>query len=320
MKRPKKLNLANIPTPFQTINYNGCTFQIKRDDFTGLELSGNKIRKLEYLLFDAKRKKSDYIFTCGGEQSNHCRATVIAASSLGIKSKVFLWGKEKSNADGNLFFKQMSGADFVFLNREEYDVVDMIMQREKKIMERKGKKVYIIPEGGSSELGVWGYITFFDELKDQISFKNLRGVLTAAGTGGTAAGLLIGAGLNKLKIKIYAVNVLYPQAFLRAKILAVANEAIEKFKLDTRIDEENLVILDGYSKEGYKKIQPAKVKVIKDFYKKTGILFDPAYTGKAFYAFDEIFLKGKKKSNVLFLHTGGLFGTFPKRKEYLESK
>lgn len=318
MKRPKKLNLANIPTPLQTINYYGCSFQIKRDDFTGIELSGNKVRKLEYLLFDAKRKKCDYIFTCGGEQSNHCRATVIAASSLGIDSKVFLWGKEKSNADGNLFFKQMSGAEFTFLKKEEYDVVDMIMQHEKKLYERSGKKVYIIPEGGSSELGIWGYITFFEEMKSQINIKNLKGVLTAAGTGGTAAGLLISAALNKLKIKIYAVNVLYPQNFLKAKILAVANEAIKKFKLDIQLDEENLIILDGFSKEGYKKILPDKIKVIKDFYKKTGIMFDPAYTGKAFYAYNELFLKGKKKSNILFIHTGGLFGVFPKKKEYLE--
>jgi len=95
-KIPHKINLANIPTPLEKINFKGKNFLIKRDDLTGVELSGNKVRKLEYLLYQAVKEKSDIIFTSGREQSNHARATAIAAAKLGIKSKLFLWGKESS--------------------------------------------------------------------------------------------------------------------------------------------------------------------------------------------------------------------------------
>ena len=91
MKIPKKLLLANLPTPIQQKVFRGKPFFIKRDDFTGLEMSGNKVRKLEYLMYDAKNQGVNYVFTCGGEQSNHSRATAIAAASIGVKSKLFLW-------------------------------------------------------------------------------------------------------------------------------------------------------------------------------------------------------------------------------------
>ena len=91
MKRPGKINIANIPTPIEEIEFEGKKFLIKRDDLTGIELSGNKVRKLEYLIYQAKKEKTDMVFTCGGEQSNHARATAIAAAKEGIKSKLFLF-------------------------------------------------------------------------------------------------------------------------------------------------------------------------------------------------------------------------------------
>lgn len=317
MNKPKKINLANIPTPVQTLKFVDCTFMVKRDDLTGLELSGNKVRKLEYLISQAIKEKATTIITCGGEQSNHARATAFSAVPYGLKVKLLLWGKEQKNPEGNLFLNKFLGVGVKYLNSKEYAKVDFILEKEKEKQEKKGERVFIIPEGGSSALGIWGYIDVFDELKEQVDFKKVKGILTAAGSGGTSAGLLIGAALNKLNIKIFAVNVLYPKEVIRNRIITLAYEWIRKFRINCKIDIKNLEVLDGYSEEGYKDISSSKVKLIRSFASSTGIILDPAYTGKAFYAYYDNFLRGKKRSDVMFVHTGGIFGVFDKRKEYL---
>jgi len=318
MKEPDKIKLANLPTPVQNINFKGYNFLIKRDDLTGIELSGNKVRKLEYLLFQARKEKADYVFTTGGEQSNHVRATVIAAASLGLKSKVFLWGKDSSLPGGNLFLDKFFGAKISFLDKREFQNVNQIMLEERKKYLKRGKNVYVIPEGGSTTLGIWGYVNFVNELKQQINFSKLKGICCASGSGGTAAGLLVGLAIAKMNFKIYAVNVLYEKDFIRKKILNLANGCLLDYNIHSEINEDNLVVVDGYSKEGYKNISSEKVKLIKDFAKSTGILLDPAYTGKAFYAYYENFLQNNFGNKIIFLHTGGIYGAFSKIKEYLK--
>ncbi len=314
---PKKILLANIPTPLQTIKFEGKNFLIKRDDLTGVELSGNKVRKLEYLIYQAKKEKSDYVFTDGGDQSNHARATVIAAASTGIKSKLFLWGKDKPDADGNLFLDKFYGAEISFLNRKEFSRVNEIMFEERAKLIKKGKKVYVIPEGGSTTLGIWGYISFIEELRKQIDLRKIDGITIAAGSGGTAAGLLVGAALLKLNLKIFAVNVLYSKQEIKRKIFNLAEGCVLDFKLPCSINKDNLIILDGYSSEGYKKITEDKLRLIKHFADSTGLLLDPAYTGKAFSAYYEYFITKNKGMKNIFVHTGGIFGAFGRRKEYL---
>lgn len=316
MKSPSKLSLAFLPTPIHESVFRSNKFLIKRDDLTGLEMSGNKVRKLEYILAQAKKEKADIIFTCGGEQSNHARAAAIAAAKLGMKCKLFLWGKDKNLADGNLFLDKITGCEISFLNKREYFIVNEIMFEERKKLQRKGKKVFVIPEGGSTTLGIWGYISFMQELNTQIDLSSINGIVTAAGSGGTAAGLLLGSMMLGLNLKIYAVNVLYSESVIRNKILTLAHAGNLEYKLGYSLRSDSLIVLDGYSKEGYKNISKEKVKLIKSFFSETGILLDPAYTGKAFIAFYENFLK-KKNRKVLFLHTGGLFGVFGKREEYL---
>ncbi len=316
MKIPSKLNLSNLPTPVQEISFHGKKFLMKRDDFSGMELSGNKVRKLEYILAQAKKEKADVVFTCGGEQSNHARATAIAALKIGMKSKLFLWGTNKKNADGNLFLDTLAGCEISFLNKEDYSRVNEIMFEERKKYLQKGKKVYVIPEGGSTTLGIWGYISFMQELSKQIDLKSIDGILTAAGSGGTAAGLMLGSSLLKLNLKIYAVNVFYSEKVIRNKIIQLAEAGNLDYKLNLEVKEESLIVLDGYSREGYKNISLTKIKLLKSFFRGTGILLDPVYTGKAFTAFNDNFL-GNRKEKVLFLHTGGIFGAFGRRKEYL---
>jgi D-cysteine desulfhydrase len=319
MNLPGKFNLAQLPTPLEQLKFRNKKFLIKRDDYTGLDFSGNKIRKLEYLLYRAKIMRTDIIFTCGGEQSNHCRATVSAAAKVGIKTKLFLWGDDSIISEGNLFLDKMYGAEISFLNKKNYNNVNDIMGEEGASLINKGKKVYVIPEGGSTVLGIWGYISFINEISEQVELKKIKGILSAAGSGGTAAGMLVGAALKKLKLKIFAVNVLYSKEELWKKIMFLAEGVINEYKLNCTIDESNLVIIDGYSKEGYKNINDNKVKLIASLAKETGILLDPAYTGKAFVAYRDKFLNRGKGNKVIFLHSGGLFGAFAKRGKYLHN-
>ena len=319
MLKPHKIQLANIPSPIHEIQYGGYLFLIKRDDLTGLELSGNKVRKLEYLLYQAKREKAEIIFTTGGDQSNHARATVIASAKCGMKTKLFLWGKDSFKVDGNLFIDKFLGADISFLNKNDFLNVNQIMFKEKEKLQKDGKKVYVIPEGGSTTLGIWGYISFMEELAKQIDIKNMQGIVSAAGSGGTAAGMMVGAALMNLNLKVFCVNVLYDQKKIRKRILDLAEGCILDYKLPCKIREENLEIIDGYSIEGYKNISDIKIKMIKDFARESGIILDPAYTAKAFVAYIEEFLKKGKGKKVLFLHTGGIFGAFAKKMQYLNA-
>jgi len=213
----------------------------------------------------------------------------------------------------------MFGAEISFLNKKNYLNVNEIMKEESNSLARKGSRVYVIPEGGSTTLGIWGYISFINELKLQTDLSKVNGILSAAGTGGTAAGLLVGTSLNQINFKIFAVNVLYSKKELKKKILHLAEGVIADYNLKCKIDESNLEIIDGYSKEGYKNINDDKLKLITAVSKETGIMLDPAYTGKAFNAYYDLFLSKNKGRKIIFLHTGGLFGIFSKRKKYLNN-
>jgi len=314
---PDKISIANIPTPIQVINYNNSSFFIKRDDLTGMELSGNKVRKLEYLIYEAKKLKADYIFTCGGSQSNHSRATALASVAAGMKTKLFLWGKKTEKPEGNLFIERFIGSEIKFVNEEEYMKIDNVMNYEAEKLRSKDKVVYIIPEGGTSTTGIWGYINFIRELLKQTDRMHINGIISAVGSGGTVAGLLIGSTLYNLNIDIFGVNVLYSKEIILSRIKNLIDSFIALNKLRIKVNFKRLKILDGYSEEGYKNISEEKLLEIKNFAKSTGIILDPAYTGKAFFAFNHEFLIKKKFPNIIFIHTGGLFGAFSKRKEYL---
>jgi D-cysteine desulfhydrase len=319
MKIPNKIKLANLPTPLEQLKFRNKKFLVKRDDYTGTDFSGNKIRKLEYLLYQAKRNGTEIIFTCGATQSNHCRATAAAAARIGIRTKLFLWGYDSNVADGNLFLSKMYGSEISFLNKRNYLNVNEIMEEEGDQLLKRGKKVYIIPEGGSTALGIWGYISFISELKNQTNLKRIKGILCASGTGGTAAGLLVGAAINKLNINIYTANVLYSKKKLQKKIMYLTEGVIKDYDLQCKIDESKLKIIDGYSTEGYKNITSDKLKLINAVAAETGMLIDPTYTGKAFNAYFDQFLSKGKGNTIIFLHTGGLFGAFSKRKKYMQN-
>lgn len=321
MNTPNKVELANVPTPIQAIFFEGFEILIKRDDYTGIEWSGNKIRKLEYLIFDALQKKADVLITCGGIQSNHARATAAVAARFGLKSILYLRGKEPKSYDGNLALSKLFGAEIRFVTQEEYDNIEEIAEKEIATLKKKDLKAIFIPEGGSSPLGIWGYIECAHEISKQLkSFKNKPShIITAVGSGGTLAGLLIGKKLYGLKSSLIGVNVLKTAGEFEKIVCDLANNCSKKYRLGVKVTSKDFTILDGYSNEGYENISKDKLELLTFISQDHGLLLDPAYTGKAFFGMiDHFIYQGNEFNKLMFIHTGGIFGVFPKIKKYLD--
>ncbi len=327
---PPQINLARLPTPMQPLRRlsqkYGVELYIKRDDLTGAALSGNKIRKLEFVLADALAQKADTVITCGGAQSNHCRATAIAAAMLGIKCRLLLRTSDPSkppSAEGNILLDRLAGAEIVWITPEAYKKRDELMAREAAALQASGRKAYAIPEGASNALGALGYIRATEELVNDIT--NMPGgahqactIINAAGSGGTTAGLILGAKIFDVNARIASVNVCDDRDYFVRAIGDICENAIADYHLDIKFNRQRDVdIIDGYVGRGYALSQPQELALLRDVAQTEGIFLDPVYTGKAFYGMVEELKRdpGCFGERIIFVHTGGLFGLFPKAQE-----
>lgn len=316
MKYPSSLRLANLPTKVEKLRKplgkGQVEVYIKRDDLTGCVLSGNKVRKLEFIFADVLENRCDTVITCGGVQSNHARATAFVAARLGVKSVLVLRGEPPSEHDGNLFLDTLAGADPIFISEDEYERIDEVMEDRKEELKLNGYRPYIIPEGASNELGVFGYIKAMEEMKDEVRSIGIDVIVTACGSGGTYAGLLLGKKIFGVSVKIYGINVCKTAEYFVEKICRLCREAIEKYNLGIKVCREEIEIIDGYVGEGYARSWPEEISLIKKMAQVEGIVLDPVYTGKAMFGLIKEIEKGRFREGekILFLHTGGIFGLF----------
>jgi len=323
---PKKLSLARVPTPIMALNRVATKMAIgglfvKRDDLTGVGVSGNKIRKLEYLLAEALRREATTVITCGGIQSNHARATAIAAVQRGLKSVLVLRGEKSESVDGNLFLDKLVGARIKFITPEQYKGVDAIMEREAKRLEGKGEVPYIIPEGGSNEVGLLGYIDAMREIRAQERKMPRRFdyIVTAVGSGGTLSGLVLGKKLARISGDIIGFNVCDTAEHFMDRTQEQMKRACKRWKISGSPPGPNEYrIIDGYVGPGYSIPYKGSLCVIKDLAHLEGIFLDPVYTSKAFYGLLREIGKGtlKRRANYLFIHTGGIFGLLAQRERF----
>lgn len=324
---PKSLRLAITPTPLEKLRDiplipSGYKIFVKRDDLTGFGLSGNKVRKLEFLAYEALKKKADALITCGGFQSNHVRATALVSAQLGLKSFLVLFGEEAPQIEGNLFLDKLCGAEIRFIPFSEYGNVDKIMEEISEELKSKGRNPYIIPEGGSNPLGVWGYIRASFEMKKQIAKLNLKTntIITALSSAGTYCGLFLGAKLSGWKTEIVGINIRFLPSYPAEKIYSLLEKTIAQYRLKVKFKEKEIKVIEGYVGEGYALNKVEKLEFIKDFISQTGMLLDPVYTGKAMFGLVDMMKKGEfsKNKDVIFLHTGGGFGLFPVKEKFFK--
>ena len=229
----KKLALANLPTKIQRLarwsEECGKNIYVKRDDQTGSEWSGNKIRKLEFAVQEALEQGCDLLITCGGIQSNHCRATVSVATYLGLKSAVLLRISEEPPVEGNYFLDRLLGADVRFCTRDEYrDHRGDIMQEMADAYAAQGYKPYIIPEGASFGVGVQGYYYAMKEIVEQEKELGVRfdTVVVATGSGGTLAGLQLANLVNGYGKRVIGMCVCDDTAYFQNIAAQISRDAL----------------------------------------------------------------------------------------------
>ena len=325
---PKHISLANLPTKIEkltrvTDKLNGVQLYIKRDDQTGTEVSGNKIRKLEFVIQDAIDKGCDSLITCGGIQSNHARATAAAAAKLGLKATLVLRSNGEETVEGNYFLDMLFGADVYKISSEDYkDRRSEIMEKIKFEMTSKGYKSYIIPEGASDGIGSMGYIKAMEEIIEQENQLGIKfdAIVTTVGSGGTYSGLFIANKLLKHNSKIYGINICDDAAYFKNRIFKMIQEGLAQLNIETDFHQDDIDIIDGYAGKGYGISTDEELKFIRYFARLEGIVLDPVYTGKAMYGLIEELQKEKlqQHKNILFIHTGGIFGLFPKSNQFFD--
>lgn len=320
-----RVRLANLPTPLQELPnlrkaLKGPRIFIKRDDMTGLAFGGNKTRKLEYLIGDAFKAKADSIVTGAGFQSNWCTQATAAAHKFGMRAILIKVGPSKDydpeDYDGNHLLHFLMGAEIkVVTSQDMQKVQDETMEK----LKTKGFKPYFISAAGSTPLGVAGYINCILELISQAVEMGIgiNYLVHATGSGGTQAGLIIGAKAFSTKIKIIGST-----TGSRTKDKQIENvsnlidESLDFLKLDIKVAENEIIVYDKYAGESYGFITERKAEAIKVVAETEGLFLDPVYTGSSMACLIDLCREGffKKDDVVVFLHTGGSAALFPYKK------
>jgi D-cysteine desulfhydrase len=319
---PERLALARAPTPIEHLARLsaevGADIFVKRDDLTGVALSGNKIRKLEFLFAEALARGAKRVYTCGGIQSNHARATAVAAARLGLSSLLFLRVRDNppTRAEGNVLLDLLAGAEITHITPREYRRADEIMDARAAT---EDPPAYVIPEGGSNALGALGYARAVLEIIEQerelgITFD---AVVHAVGSGGTSAGLILGRAAFGLQAEVFGVNVCDDAAYFKTRIAGILKAAAERYAPTLTFTEDDVMILDGHVGPGYAENLPEDFDVIRRLAQGEGLFLDPVYSGKAMKGLLAELAGGRLagKRRILFVHTGGIFGLFPKADE-----
>ena len=304
-----RIPLAVLPTPIQKLEnisrILGTNVYIKRDDMTGIGLGGNKVRKLEFLLADAKNKGAEIVFTTGGAQSNHAMLTAACCKKLGLTPILILKKRGVTDRKGNILLEYLMNTDVRFLDTS--DSADVYREMD-RVGQESGKVYYKIPTGGSNALGALGYVNCVKEISEQTDIK-FDYICCAEGSGGTHAGVAMGTKLFMPDTKVIGMMVdTDPFEEITTNIMKGLAELLELDFVPT-VDDVHLVDVCG---EGYAIASPEGNAAIRMMAENEGLFLDPVYTGKAFGGLIKMAREGKfgPDDNILYLYSGGAGGLF----------
>ncbi|VAW31714.1 pyridoxal phosphate-dependent deaminase, putative [hydrothermal vent metagenome] len=309
---PDRKPLAHLPTPLEKLerlskHLGGPEIYIKRDDQTGLATGGNKTRKLEFLLADALAQGCDHLITTGAPQSNHCRQTAAAAAHFGLGCSLVLSGEEPAQLQGNLLLDKLLGAHLYWAGdttpRKE---IMAEVANEQRVM---GHTPYIIPLGGSNVIGATSYVLAMQELMAQLTTSNINVdfILFASSSGGTQAGIVLGAELYGFHGHILGISVDHSADDLKMQVSALATATATHLGVGTVSIADKVEVNDDYIGDGYAIVGETEREAIKIVAQFEGILLDPVYTGRAMGGLIDLIRWGAftRGQSVLFWHTGG---------------
>ncbi|MEX0451573.1 D-cysteine desulfhydrase [Spiribacter sp. 218] len=323
LSRYPRISLGHLPTPLEPMPrltewLGGPNLWIKRDDCTGLSTGGNKTRKLEFLIADALEKKADVVITQGATQSNHARQTAAAAAKVGMDCHVLLENRTGRTdtpylENGNVLMDKLHGATVE--HHPGGADMNQLMEDAAERFKEQGAKTYIVPGGGSNEVGALGYVAAALELVYQANERNLRidRVVHATGSAGTQAGLVTGLCGIRAAIPVLGIGVRHPKPKQEDIVYNLAASTCDFLGIEEAVSRGDVVANTDYVGEGYGVPAPDTLDAIDRLAKLEGILLDPVYSGKGMAGLIDLIQKGEfsQDENVVFLHTGGsaaLFG------------
>ena len=308
-----RLHFAHLPTPVEALSrlseiLGGPHLLIKRDDQTGLAFGGNKTRKLEFLVAEARDQGAQTLISGGALQSNHCRQTAAVAARFGFKCILVLTGEKPQQPSANLLLDELFGAQIVYV--AERKDRDRILQETFDRAAKEGLKPYLVPYGGSNATGALGYAFAMKELMEQ----NCRAdwIVFATSSGGTHAGLLLGQRVFGYKGKVLGISVDESEQWLKDQVSELASLTSEKLEKRIGFTSDEVLANANYCSAGYGVLTHLEREAITLFAKQEGVLLDPVYTGRAAAGMIDLIRKGffKRDETLLFLHTGGQTALF----------
>ena len=318
MREPPRFPIAHLPTPLEPMDrlsdaLGGARLWIKRDDQTGLATGGNKTRKLELLLADALSAQAEVVLTVGAAQSNHCRQTAAAAARAGLECVLVLRGHapERQEWTGNLLLDDLLGARFWWAGDDDpLDALRAAAEAE----HAAGRAAYVVPYGGSNAVGASAYALAFEELWAQMSAQGLHfdRIVFASSSGGTQAGLIVGAGACGYEGQVLGISVDKTGGHLAETVAGLLRPTAENLGLDMQFGEADICIDDRHVGPGYGILTEAERRAIRLVASREAILLDPVYTGKAMSGLLDLVCSREiaASETVLFWHTGGIPALF----------
>lgn len=318
----KKVPFLNLPTPIEYLSNIsrelGINLYLKRDDLTGLGMGGNKLRKLEYFLYDAQQQSATTLLTTGGLQTNHGRLTAAVAAKYGLKCAIVTVGEYSGEMSGNVLLDTMMGAQ-IYVKADngtdslEHQLHEAAME-VKAQLEEEGETVYYIPMGGSNELGMLGYYDCALELTNQAAELGISDsrVITAVGSMGTYMGLFCGLKDIESPLSLTGIQIMPYEESIRAYAKDYFERVKALYGLDFDADKSDFHIDESYHYDGYNNSVPEVRESIYKMAQKEAILLDPCYTGKVFNAIRQMILDRKIQpgETVIMLHSGGQPGLY----------
>lgn len=333
----EKISFLHLPTPLEYLENMseklGVNLYIKRDDLTGLGTGGNKLRKLEYLLYDAKQKGCTMLLTMGGAQTNHGRLTAAVAAKYGMRCAIVCLDDYPGEVSANILLDRIMGADVILkksdgVTPESEQYAPLVADLCKKY-EAQGEKVYVIPVGGSNELGILGYYECAMEITEQVKALEKAGTLrakdgkaenvrivTTVGSMGTYMGLFCGLKKEQSPLSLTGVSI-SPTTAKGGPVLMEYLERVKAFygselscpAIDS-VTAADFEIETDYTWGAYNNPVPQVREAIYDMGRTEAIILDPCYTGKTFCAIKAMIGEGKirKGDTLVLLHTGGIPG------------